>query len=388
MPRTNQKVERFLTVFQGRQDVVPRYWKSKDGQRVGYTPLCLNDWKDGICEKPCRTCQNAEYISISDQLVRDHFRGRHVLGIYPLMPDNTCYFVAADFDDHHRDRDPLTDARAYYDVGQVNDFPISSLRSKSGNGYHAYIFFTGAVPAWKTRMVAFAMLQEAQIIGDDAEISSFDRLFPNQDKLSGRGFGNLIALPLQGQAARNGHTLFLDPATDFKKPYADQWEILSGIERVSEARLDALIKDWDLKRELESVPVSINAVNKTKEAQRLLDCEFVRWCQENAESVSEPLWYCLVSNLVRVKGGYTFAHEISRPYSKYTREETDNKIHQAMDRTDPMTCLSIRRNGFDCRQTCGVTSPIGLLFKRKERTSKGPLTWRPHEQADERSLTT
>jgi hypothetical protein len=104
------------------------------------------------------------------------------------------------------------------------------------------------VPAWKARAVYFALLQEAGVIGDDAELTSFDKLIPDQDDLQGKKVGNLIALPFQGKAAQKGHTLFLDPQTGFIKPYADQWSLLGTAVKCSETDLDRLISEWRLKR--------------------------------------------------------------------------------------------------------------------------------------------
>jgi len=244
---TVDKIKTFRGTFRGREDVVPRYWISKDGMKSGYTPLCQNEWKKGVCQKPCRTCPNAVYIPLSDDLVMGHFKGRHILGVYPLLKNNTCCFVAVDLDNHSGDRNPLRDAIAYHEVCEVQEIPTYPLRSKSGNGYHVYTIFDSPVSAWKARTVAFALLSEAGLIGPDIELSSFDRLFPNQNELTGKGFGNLIGLPFQGQAAKEGHTLFLDPETGFRLSYKDQWAILESIERVSETRLDQIISDWNLK---------------------------------------------------------------------------------------------------------------------------------------------
>jgi hypothetical protein len=97
------KLALFKSAFAGRRDVVPRFWTSKDQTKVGYSPLCRNEWKDGVCEKPCRACQNADYVALSDEHLFGHFQGKHILGVYPLLPDNTCHFLAADFDDHNGD---------------------------------------------------------------------------------------------------------------------------------------------------------------------------------------------------------------------------------------------------------------------------------------------
>jgi hypothetical protein len=239
----------FKSAFKCREDVIAKYWQSKSG-KSGYSPLCRNEWKKGICKKPCRSCQNADYIPLSDQLVLDHFKGKIILGIYPLLKDGTCWFIAGDFDNHTGDRSPLDDVRAYYEACQVQDIPCYALKSKSGKGYHTYIFFDSPVPAWKARIVAFALLQEAGVTGADAELSSFDRLFPNQDELTGKELGNLIALPFQGQAARaDRHTLLLNPKSQFSDTFRNQWDELARIQRISENVLDDIIKTWNLKKD-------------------------------------------------------------------------------------------------------------------------------------------
>ncbi|MGD9384769.1 MAG: primase C-terminal domain-containing protein, partial [Desulfobacterales bacterium] len=156
-------------------------------------------------------------------------------------------FVAGDYDDHDGKRNPLADVKAFYKVCEVQEIPCYILRSKSGKGYHAYIFFSGLVPALKARAVCFAMLQEAAVIGDDVDISSFDRLFPNQDSIHANGYGNLIALPFQGKAVKKGHTLFLDPGTKFTDPLPNQWDVLAGVKKIGESELDALISEWNIK---------------------------------------------------------------------------------------------------------------------------------------------
>lgn len=363
---TPTKIELFGDVFKGRTDIVPKHWINKAGKQ-GYSPLCKNEWKKGICQKPCRTCTNADYIPLSNNLILDHFKGKHILGIYPLHIDNTCRFIASDFDNHNGDRNPLEDIRAVYEVCQVQEIPCYVLRSKSGNGYHIYIFFNTSIPSWQARMVTFALLQEARVIGEDVKLSSFDRLFPNQDELSGRGLGNLIALPFQGRAAKQGHTLFLNPETGFTDPYKDQWQVLPNVSRVSEAKLNDIIMAWNLKREtFKDTSINGEAIKKARKgAKRILDCDFIKWCKEEPAKVPEPLWYSLISNLVCVRpGGYSLCHEVSRGYPDYNQSETDAKIHQAMDASGPHTCAHIQQNGFKCNRDCGVKSPAGLLFNK------------------------
>ena len=259
-PDIGQELARLIRfIFRGREDVVPRFYKPKDPEKpAGYAPICRDQWKQGICPKPqipCHDCLHKNYVPLSNDLLVEHLKGKHILGVYPVLPDNTCCFLAFDFDNHDGNHDPLKDAMSLYEVCVVQDIPCYWLRSKSGNGYHVYIFFNGQVPAWKARLVGLAILQEAQVVGDDDDVSSFDKMFPSQDELTSRKpLGNLIALPFQGKAAESGHTLFLDPGTDFQDPFPNQIELLKDLSRVTEADLDRLIKYWGLVKNYSPVP--------------------------------------------------------------------------------------------------------------------------------------
>ena len=248
------------SAFRGRDDVVPRFYKPKDPmKRGGYAPMCHDEWEEGICPKPkisCRHCLHKNYAPLSHDLLIDHIKGKHILRVYPLLTDNTCLLdLAFHFDNHDGNHDPLKDVVRLYAVCDVQGIHCYVLRSKSGNGYHVYIFFDEPVPAWKAGRVGFALLQEAQLVDDDLDVSSFDKMFPNQDELtSQKPLGNLIALPFQGKAAEGGHTLFLDPATDFQDPFSNQIDALKDLSRVAETDLDRLIKYWGLDKDSSSVP--------------------------------------------------------------------------------------------------------------------------------------
>lgn len=380
------KTELIKNTFRGRQEVVPRLWVSRDGKRNGYSPLCRNEWKKGVCVKlqkqRCRDCNNADYVPLSNGLILSHLQGNHILGVYPLLLNNTCHFITSDFDNHNGDQNPLEDIKAFYEVCQVQEISCYVLRSKSGNGYHGFIFFNTAVPAYKARIVAFALLQEAGVIGEDVKLSSFDRLFPNQDELSGRGLGNLIALPFQGRATKKGHTLFLDPETGFTKPHKDQWEILGNITRVPESTLDELIEAWGLTQDTIYNNNTIGLGNNETE-ELVLNCSFVKHCKQHGKTLAEPLWYALISNLVCVRpGGYSLCHELSRGYPNYSQSETDAKIHQAMDASGPHTCAYIRQNGFKCRRKCDVKSPAGLFYVLSEYEKSINQTGDNHEEKE------
>jgi hypothetical protein len=242
----SDKIRIFSQAFSGREDVVQKFWQSKDSEKSGYNPLCMNQWKKGICHRPCKNCENQDYIPMSDELVENHFRGKHILGIYPLLSDGTCNFMASHFD---KDDDVvglslLHDVKRFFEACELHKIYCYIFRSKSGKGYHVYTFFDGAVPVWKARAVCLAMLEEAEIL-ELTDGIGFDGLVPGNDT----GFGNFVELPFQGSAARNGgHTMILDPGTGFRDVYENhkQWNILENLEKVSEGQLDVIVQEWNL----------------------------------------------------------------------------------------------------------------------------------------------
>jgi hypothetical protein len=358
-------IQMFSRVFRGRTDVIAKWWKT--GGRSGYSPICENLWKKGICCKPCRDCGNASYTPVSVRLLYEHLAGGISLGIYPLLPDGTCNFIAADFDNHSGKCDVLSGVKALYAAGGVLDLPCYVIRSRSGAGYHVYLFFEPAVPAWKARSVMIELLKSAGVGKSGESSSGFDRLFPNQDELPPGGLGNLIALPFQGKAANKKNTLFQDPGTGFLNPYDDQAQVLKGIVRVSEEKLDSLVDKFNLVKPEADIPscpkVDVGSV---------MECEFLKFCKESPERVKEPLWYAMISNLASIRpGGYSLCHALSKGYPGYDKIETDKKIHQAIDSSRPHTCRYIYENGFECRKSCNVKTPFSLV-SRSEQLGNGP----------------
>ena len=96
-----EKLALFRSLFRGRENIYPRFWSNARTGRKGYAPACANEWVRGVCEKPrvkCGECPHQAFLPVEDQVILDHLQGRHVVGIYPLLTDDTCWFLAADFD--------------------------------------------------------------------------------------------------------------------------------------------------------------------------------------------------------------------------------------------------------------------------------------------------
>ncbi|CAN7764630.1 DEAD/DEAH box helicase family protein [Cupriavidus necator] len=222
---TVDKVALFRRLFRGRTDAYPIRWESKSTGKAGYAPACANEWRAGVCEKPrikCGDCGNRLLIPLSDQVIYDHLAGEHTVGIYPLLEDDTCYFLAVDFDEAEwRD-----DARAFVQSCEELGVPVALEISRSGQGAHAWVFFAGKVSARDARRLGTAIISHTCSRTRQLKLASYDRLFPNQDTMPKGGFGNLIALPLQKRPREHGCSVFVD--ADFH-PYPDQWAFLASI---------------------------------------------------------------------------------------------------------------------------------------------------------------
>jgi superfamily II DNA or RNA helicase len=223
---TGEKVALFRRLFRGRTDVYPVRWESKTTGKAGYSPACANEWRAGVCEKPrikCGDCNKRLLIPLSDSVIYDHLAGEHTVGVYPLLEDDTCHFLAVDFDEAEwRD-----DARAFVQACEELGVPAALEISRSGKGAHAWVFFAGKVSARDARRLGTAIISHTCARTRQLKLESYDRLFPNQDSLPKSGFGNLIALPLQKYPRENGCSVFVNADL---RPYRDQWAFLSGIQ--------------------------------------------------------------------------------------------------------------------------------------------------------------
>ncbi|MCJ7628046.1 MAG: hypothetical protein MUO50_06610, partial [Longimicrobiales bacterium] len=239
-PRSREeKVALFRTLFAGRADVFPRRWRNPKTKKQGYAPACANEWMQGLCEKPsvkCGECANQAFLEVTDRVLLDHLQGRHVMGVYPLLKDETCCFLAVDFDQGCW----REDVAAYVATAQRLGVTPAVERSQSGDGAHVWFFFSAPVPAIAARKMGSYLLTEAMTSRPELPMSSYDRLFPNQDTMPRGGFGNLIALPLQYQPRQRGNTVFMDEGWN---PLPDQWAFLAALPRLSPSRVEDIARD-------------------------------------------------------------------------------------------------------------------------------------------------
>jgi superfamily II DNA or RNA helicase len=231
------KIRLFMSLFRGRDDVYAKRWENKDKGKSGYAPVCLNQWRTGICGKPkmsCSTCKSTSYAELNEAVIENHLRGDIVVGVYPMLPDESCCFLAMDFDKAEWEKD----ISVVRDVCHEFVVPIAVERSRSGKGCHAWFFFKYPISAVLARKFGTALITCAMNRRHEIQFKSYDRLFPSQDTMPKGGLGNLIALPLQKAARVNANSEFIDD--DFRS-YHDQWAFLSTIKRLSEDHLEHFI---------------------------------------------------------------------------------------------------------------------------------------------------
>lgn len=234
-----RKVELFSSLFRGRDDVFAVRWQSRKTMQSGYSPRCANEWDRRVCDKPkvrCGVCPNQAFLPADAAAALDHLQGRAVMGIYPLLADETCWLLAIDLDDDGWTSDVAALRAAAAELG----IAPAIERSRSGQGAHAWFFFAAPVPAASARALGTLLLTRAMAHSPTLTMRSYDRLFPSQDTMPTGGFGNLIALPLQHEARRDGNTLFLDEQLE---PHRDQWEHLASLPRITADSLDAVLAE-------------------------------------------------------------------------------------------------------------------------------------------------
>lgn len=213
------KVALFGSLFVGRDDVYALRWENTRTGKAGWGPAVRGGWANA--RRPDR-----EYLPLTDEITERHLAGEIHVGLYPLLRGDTCRLLVCDFDGAGW----TLDALAYLDAARAAGIPVALERSRSGDGAHVWVFFSGPVPAASARRIGVHLLREAMTVRAELDLVSYDRLFPAQDFLPKGSFGNLIALPLQGECRKHGTTVFLDPLT--LAPFEDQWAFLASVDRV------------------------------------------------------------------------------------------------------------------------------------------------------------
>jgi superfamily II DNA or RNA helicase len=240
-PKSNEeKADLFLTLFRGREDIYPKRWENNKTNRSGYSPVCENEWVNPICQKPtikCSDCSHQKFSPLNSSAVGAHLRGTATIGTYAIRADDTCSFLACDFDESSWQADLL----AFCETAKSLGIDITMERSRSGNGGHAWIFFADPVPARLARSLGTLIIAKCSERNIRLSLESYDRFFPTQDFLPRGGFGNLIALPLQKIPRESGNSCFIDESFEV---IADQWAHLSSIRRLCKYEVDLLLKEY------------------------------------------------------------------------------------------------------------------------------------------------
>jgi len=240
----SEKITLFRSLFRGRTDVYARRFESRKTGRSGYSPACANEWTRGLCDKrrvKCGNCPNRRLLPVTEAVIRQHLSGvdsdgrDFVIGLYPMLLDETCLLLAADFDKATW----REDIASVQETCRYLELPVAMERSRSGHGAHLWVFFEEAVPAVLARKLGAHILTATMERRPGMGLDSYDRLFPNQDTLPEKLFGNLIALPLQKGARQHGNSVFVD---EEQTPFPDQWAFLSSIRKVPRTVIERIVR--------------------------------------------------------------------------------------------------------------------------------------------------
>ncbi len=269
----DKQVKLFFSMFWGREDVYAK--RAKNGN---YYPQCINRWNE-LCPAfnggkiKCDECENKNWSRLSVEIVKRHLLGykedgTDVIGIYPLLADATCRFIVFDFDNHAKDAEKTdfanTDEEWHEEVDALRLMCIKNgivplvERSRSGKGAHVWIFFKNKISASIARNFGYMLLNKGAASINLKTFHFYDRMYPSQDTSS--GIGNLIALPLQGQALKNGNSAFVDENWN---AYPNQWDILlNQTPKYSLNEIQNYIIKWNSELALSMGQLSFNQIDK------------------------------------------------------------------------------------------------------------------------------
>jgi hypothetical protein len=256
-----EKIALFRTLFRGREDVYAVRWESPNG-RSGYLPASIRDWKAVLSSRPADRKRidkkTRKLLPFTHEVVEKHLKGEQTIGIYPLLPNETCWFLAVDFDK----KGWQLDASAFLATCRGLNVPAALERSRSGNGGHVWIFFDQPVAAVMARKLGCLILTHTMEHRHQVGLDSYDRFFPNQDTVPRGGFGNLIALPLQKIPRQAGNSVFVD--TKFR-PYPDQWSFLASLQRMRATAVEELVRKATRTGEIIGVRMSLTTEESSED---------------------------------------------------------------------------------------------------------------------------
>ena len=242
-----EKVALFLSLFTGREDVFAKRWENTKKGISGYVPACHNEWspvcpKTGGGKMKCSDCAHQDFIKFDVSAIEKHLTGKMTVGVYPMLSDETCRFLAFDFDGKDCASDILMrDVSAILDICREKQISMAVERSRSGKGIHFWIFFSESIPASGARKFGSSLITYAMNKHHGLSFKTYDRLIPAQDTMPKGGFGNLIALPLQKQPREQENSMFVDEEFN---AYPDQWNYLYSIKKYSLDEIERLIREF------------------------------------------------------------------------------------------------------------------------------------------------
>ena len=251
-----ETANRFFSMFWGRQDVYAK--RSKKG---AYFPQCKNRWEH-ICPKQqgkkqyCEDCELKIWSRLTPDIILSHLNGYRddgtdVIGVYPLHSDGTCRFIVFDFDNHEKGsegNDFANTNNEWHDevealrlICKENRIDALVERSRSGRGAHLWILFNKPVDAAVARNFGFLLLDKGASSVNLKSFKYYDRMYPSQDVSN--SIGNLIALPLQGQAVKKGNSVFVDENWN---AYPNQLRHLFKTHKMTPDEVERKINEWQL----------------------------------------------------------------------------------------------------------------------------------------------
>lgn len=306
---SEEKLKIFMEVFKGRTDLYAKRWTSNKTGKSGYLPVCKNEFSTYKCDKPrvkCSECPYRELLPLTDDVVLKHLKGEMTIGIYPLLPGDLCNFLAIDFDKKTYEKD----VSAFWNICDELSIPVYVEKSRSGNGAHIWIFFEESIPARVARKMGNILLTKTMEKAS-LELDSYDRLFPNQDTMPKGGFGNLIALPFQGESSKNGNTVFVDKYFEIQE---NQLNILTNIRRMKSDDIYEFINKYK------------EDDYKEPEIGEILDDDYIQKKDNIKDTIFINNVECIIENQIYIKKLKLLPNEIT--YLKRLASFTNPKFYE------------------------------------------------------------